>query len=252
METSENIKKKKSTFREYAEALGMAILIAFVLRSFVVEAFKIPSGSMIPNLLIGDHLFVNKFVYGFRVPFTHHWLYRFRIPESGESIVFAFPNDNSKDFIKRVIGVPGDKVLVSGDDIWVNGERIQRTPVKIKGPTKDNKYLQVTKPKNLDEKRRYRIPFFKGWKQYNISLETLRDQKYFVQYDRFISYGEQEVIVPEGHLFVMGDNRDNSSDSRDWGFVPIDSVKGRAMFIWLSINYRQKSIRWDRIGQWIN
>ena len=101
-EQQQPIKKKKSVVREYAEALGTAILIAFFLRAFVIEAFKIPSGSMIPNLLIGDHLFVNKFTYGIRFPFSHKWIYRFRNPERGESIIFIFPEDPSKDFIKRV------------------------------------------------------------------------------------------------------------------------------------------------------
>jgi signal peptidase I len=246
-------KKKKSAWREYIEAFGMAILIAFILRSFVVEAFKIPSGSMIPNLLIGDHLFVSKFTYGIRVPFTHHWIYRIRNPERGESIVFTFPEDPSKDFIKRVVGISGDKVLVSGDEIWVNGARLQRTAVQIDGLGPDQHRLNIIKPAEAKESsRRYQIPYFPGWDQFHYAYENAHNHRYLVQYDQFVNYQEIELTVPEESLFVMGDNRDNSSDSRDWGFVPMKNLKGKALFIWLSIDYNKRRIRWDRFGQWIN
>src|SRR3989338_1961782 len=204
-EQQQPIKKKKSVVREYAEALGTAILIAFFLRAFVIEAFKIPSGSMIPNLLIGDHLFVNKFTYGIRFPFSHKWIYRFRNPERGESIIFIFPEDPSKDFIKRVIGLPGDRLLISGDEICVNNERLQRTPLKIQGLDKSHQYLNIIRPANAHELgRRYQVPYFPGWKDYNYYYESNNDgKKHIVQYDNFINYEEQEWTVPDDMLFAV-------------------------------------------------
>src|SRR3989344_2674115 len=126
---AENNSKKKnkgSVFREYAEAIIVAVGVALILRAFVVEAFKIPSPSMVPTLRIGDHIFVNKFVYGFRIPFTKKKFFQWRQPKRGEVIVFIFPEDPSKDYIKRVIGIPGDKIQIRSDDIFINGEKVPR------------------------------------------------------------------------------------------------------------------------------
>lgn len=229
-------KKKKGGVREYAEALITALLVAFVIRSFVIEAFKIPSGSMIPTLMIGDHIFVNKFIYGLRVPFTKKKIVTFGSPQRGESVVFMYPSDDSKDFIKRIIGLPGDRVQLRGDEILINSVAVERQPIQIE-PGADG-LLQ----------------------DFMYYFEKLGDVNHLVQFDHRLPDENREWEVPEGQLFVMGDNRDNSSDSREWGFVPLENVKGKAMFIWLSLDYDAISegprnfsqwVRWNRFGKWI-
>lgn len=251
-ETIEKPKRKKGIFREYGEALLTALLVAFVIRSFVIEAFKIPSGSMIPTLMIGDHIFVNKFVYGLRIPFTKKRIVTFRTPERGEAIVFIYPLDDSKDFIKRAIGLPGDKIKISGDDLFVNGGLVDRQPIKI-APDQENRpsLLKVIPEAVADQVGVHTIPVFAGWEEFKYYAEKINGTNHLVQFDDRPSYTDAEFEVPPDHLFVMGDNRDNSSDSRDWGFVPLENVKGKAMFVWLSIDYDRKNLRWDRFGKWI-
>ena len=238
----------KSALREYAESIGLAVLFALILRGFVIEAFKIPTGSMIPTLLVGDHLFVNKFIYGIRIPFTETYVTRFNQPKKGEIVVFTFPTgeaqryiakqppsrreciersslDDEKDFIKRIVGTEGDTVALRDEHLIINGTPVERSFVK-KEPT--GKFLH---PHEIHEQ------------------EKLGGHKYTIQYtgsDR--DFGP--VKVKEDHVFVMGDNRDNSSDSRCWGQVPVENIKGRAMFIWLSIG--PESYRWDRVGKVIH
>ena len=237
----------KSTWREYVESIGLAIIFAFVLRGFVIEAFKIPTGSMIPTLEIGDHLFVNKFVYGVRLPFTQKFLTRFSEPKSGDVVVFTFPREEAKahlakqptqrrqcidrgsleeekDFIKRIVGVAGDTVELRDNLLIINDEPVKREFEKK--DTTDN-YLY---PYSVRER------------------ETLGEHEYSVKYEgRDDDFGP--VKVKDGHVFVMGDNRDHSSDSRCWGQVPIDNIKGSAMIIWWSIG--PERVRWGRIGQLI-
>jgi signal peptidase I len=240
--------KEKSVFREYAESIGLAVLFALVLRGFVIEAFKIPTGSMIPTLLVGDHLFVNKFIYGIRVPFTETYLTRFEEPQRGEVVVFEFPRAEAreylakqpasrrecidtgslheeKDFIKRIVGVGGDTIELRDNHLIVNGEPLERTFVS-KESTGNFLY-----PHRISE------------------MEVLNGHKYTIQYS-----GADEnfgpIKVKEGHIFAMGDNRDNSSDGRCWGQVPVEYIKGRAMIIWLSIG--PEAYRWDRIGKVIH
>jgi signal peptidase I len=177
---------RKSTAREYTESIGVAVLIALFLRAFVVEAFKIPSGSMIPTLQVGDHIFVNKFIYGVRVPFTNiKFGMEYRKPRRGEVIVFIYPKEPDKDFIKRIVAVENDTVEVRDNQIFVNGVGVPRSHVDG-----DCNYGGV--------------------------------------------HSTRPVTVPKDSVFVMGDNRDNSHDSRFWGFVPFDLIKGKAMIIWWS------------------
>jgi signal peptidase I len=178
--------RKKSAFREYAEAAAIAILLALFIRAFVVQAFKIPSGSMEPTLLVGDHILVNKFLYGVKLPYLQTTLIPISTPARGDIIVFIYPEDKSKDFIKRVIGIPGDRVQMQDKEILINGK-----------------------------------PF---------------DDKYGVYDERAGSTSRSfgPVVVPKDHYFVMGDNRDHSMDSRYWGFVPSDAVKGKAFIIYWS------------------
>lgn len=208
-----SIEKKKSVFREYAEAIGIAILLALFIRTFVVQAFKIPSGSMLPTLLIGDHLLVNKFIYGIRVPFSGKLLVPIKDPESGDIIVFKFPKDRSIDYIKRVVGVPGDRIEVKDKKLYRNGKRTEDPHAHFSST--------AVLPAAVSPK------------------------------DNF-----GPVTVPEGKYFVMGDNRDNSSDSRFWGFVDASDVLGKAFIIYwswdideplLSVD-RFTSIRWGRLA----
>ncbi|MBI4196260.1 MAG: signal peptidase I [Deltaproteobacteria bacterium] len=246
------IPKKKSKWREYTESLLVALLIAFFIRSFGVEAFKIPSGSMIPTLLVGDHLFVNKFVYGLRVPFTKKKLVHFKSPERGEAIVFIYPIDESKDFIKRVVGLPGDQIRMDGENVFVNGQELERQAISIKpGQNPHTSLLQVVPDATASESGIETIPYHPGWDDYNYYLENNGSHHYLVQYEASPSYDDRTLTVPPNHLFVMGDNRDNSSDSREWGFVPIENVKGKAMFIWLSLDFEAGRLRWQRFGKWI-
>lgn len=243
---------KKGKWREYAESLFVALLIAFFIRSFVIEAFKIPSSSMTPTLVVGDHIFVNKFIYGLRIPLTKKKIVHFRNPKRGEAIVFIYPLDEGKDFIKRVVGLPGDSIQIRGDDVLVNGEKIDRQPIRI-DPSQNpqSPRLRVIPDAAANEVHVASIPVFPGWRDFSYFVESLGSEHHLVQFDAGRSYDSRDFIVPTGHLFVMGDNRDNSSDSRDWGFVPLENVKGKAMFVWLSIDTDRKTLRWDRFGKWI-
>ena len=200
----EQNKKVKSTFREYAEAIGMALLLALFIRTFVVQAFKIPSGSMIPTLQIGDHILVNKLAYGVRAPLWGHYMVEFKSPQRGDVVVFIFPEDRTKDFIKRVVGVAGDTVEIRGKKVYVNGKAVDDPHAYFEG---DN------------------VP---GGVQ-------IRDD-----------YGPKKV--PANHIFVMGDNRDKSYDSRFWGYVSLDDVKGKAFLIYWSWDGNDRWVRWERLG----
>lgn len=195
-------KKKKSIWREYTEALIVALALALVIRTFVVQAFKIPSESMLNTLQVGDHLLASKFAYGLKIPFTDHYIYQGNDPQRGDVIIFEYPNDPSVDYIKRVIGVPGDVIEVRDKQLYRNG-----LPVK-------EAYIRHTDPD---------------------SIEPLRD-----------NYAA--VRVPPDKYFVMGDNRDNSLDSRFWGFVDRKAIKAKAWRIYWSWGGLD-NIRWTRLGQ---
>lgn len=204
---SEN--KTKSVIREYTEAIVIALILALFIRTFVVQAFKIPSGSMIPTLLIGDHILVNKFSYGIKNPFTDATWVELGTPEQFDIIVFKYPENPSQDFIKRVVGVAGDRIEIKNKKVFVNGR-----PIIVENAV------------NLDPKT------FAG-------PNPPRD-----------NYGP--VTVPQNSLFVMGDNRDNSHDSRFWGFVDLKAVKGKAFMLYWSWNKEDFSVRWRRIGDMIH
>jgi signal peptidase I len=188
---------------EYLEALAVALVLAFVIRTFVVQAFKIPSGSMLDTLLIGDHLLVNKFLYGTRIPFTDKVVMPLEDPQRGDVIVFEFPEDPSKDFIKRIVGVPGDVVEMKDKALFRNGEKLVES------------YIKHTDP----------------------SIQPRRD-----------NFGP--ITVPAGKYFVLGDNRDESYDSRFWGFVDKDKIRGKAWVIYWSWD-GPADIRFDRIGRMV-
>lgn len=197
---------KKKFIKEYIEPIVIAVLIALFIRAFVVQAFKIPSSSMEPTLLVGDHLLVNKFIYGIRIPYTDIKFFQYRKPQRGDIIVFIFPKDRKKDFIKRVIATEGEKVVIIRNKIYINDKLIDDP-----------------------------------WGHFTMPRSTIED------------YGP--VKVPEDSLFVMGDNRDNSQDSRFWGFVKLNEVKGKALIIYFSWDSNSQDplnkIRWVRFGKLI-
>jgi len=207
------VPKKKSTIREYAEAIIIAILLALVIRTFVIQAFKIPSGSMKPTLLIGDHILVNKFIYGIRIPYWNKEWVHFGNPARGDIIVFRYPVDPSKDFIKRVVGTPGDWIRIDNKKVYVNDKLIEEPHVRHSHP--EILPASVSPRDNLGA-----------------------------------------ILVPPESFFVMGDNRDESYDSRFWKFVDFSAIKGKAFVIYwswnsegsLSLNPEKSFIRWNRIG----
>lgn len=211
------LRKNKSVFREYFEAICVAILLALFIRTFVVQAFKIPSGSMLPTLLIGDHLLVNKFIYGIRVPFTGQILIPIKSPKQGDVVVFRFPKDRNIDYIKRVIGIPGDTIEIKDKKVFINGE-----------------------------------PFNDPHAQFSSSAVLSADAS---PRDNL-----GPIVVPEQRIFVMGDNRDNSYDSRFWGFVEQRDMLGKAFILYWSWDIdkplfsleRFTSIRFGRLANLID
>jgi len=223
---------KKSPTRQYVESIGAVVFVALCLRSFVVEAYQIPSGSMIPTLQVGDHIFVNKLVYGVRIPFTEiKFATHYREPQPGEIIVFTHPRDHNEDLIKRVVAVGGDEVLVRDNIVYVNGKAAARRDA---GETRYWDYDEGTQEWSQKDGEAF------AQKIGPASFTTLQDPTRPPS-----NFGP--VTVPKGKLFVMGDNRDNSADSRFWGFVPLNLVRGRAMVVWWS-HGQPEGIRFARFG----
>jgi signal peptidase I len=219
--SSEAAPYRKSTAREYFESICVAVILALFVRTFVVQAFKIPTGSMENNLLIGDHLLVNKFVFAPTLSSLERSLLPIDPIERGDVIVFKYPEQPDRDFIKRVIGLPGETIEMRNKKVYINGQPLDEPYVHFIFPPDDAASDATT--------------------------ITLHDV------DPTRSYGP--VTVPDRHYFMMGDNRDNSQDSRYWGFMPEDYVKGKALFVYFSFgdDSRQgivqtlSSIRWSRI-----
>jgi signal peptidase I len=212
---------------DYARSLFFVFLIVFLLRSFVVEPFRIPSGSMLPTLKIGDFILVNKFSYGLRMPLSNETLITTTKPERGDIAVFHYPVYPEVDFIKRIIGLPGDKISYINKNLYINGQKLaQKYQAKIQVP--DN---SATKPSKL----------------YKETIGNITHEMLTMPTRSSVSF--KKLKVPEGHYFVMGDNRDNSEDSRYWGFVSQKKLIGQAFMVWFSWNGRDTSIRWHQIGK---
>ncbi len=226
-----SIRKRGTVYREYIEPFLIAVVAALFIRQFVVEAFKIPSGSMIPTLRIGDHLLVNKFVYGPRIPFTDLRIFTWKEPKRGEIIVFRYPEDEKKNFIKRVVGLPGDKVQIAQGRLLINDQPVPRDDRGLADDTEE----QASGFSIFGRPRRYE--------------EQLGSFKHFIQYHREpVHENHGPVLVPKDSVFVMGDNRDNSQDSRVWGFVKTRKILGRALIIYWSWDGDDRWVRWERIG----
>ncbi len=216
---------------EYAKSFFPVILLVFVLRSFLVEPFKIPSGSMMPTLLAGDYILVNKFTYGLRVPILNNTFVEMNKPKQGDVIVFHYPPDPKIDYIKRVVGVPGDKIQYQDKQLIINGKKLD--------VTFENNYEYEMQGANIISARKSKEQL--GAVQHDILVHDIPNQYNADMPGAKLQDGET-ITVPEDSYFAMGDNRDNSADSRVWGFVPEKNLVGRAFYIWMNFD------QFSRIG----
>ena len=201
------------------------LLIVLFLRSFLAEPFRIPSGSMLPTLLIGDYILVNKYNYGIRLPITKSKILEVSSPDRGDVIVFRYPGNEKINFIKRVIGIPGDKIKYIDKKLYVNN---------------------IEYKQNKEKKHKYMDEFSRP--ELDIYLESNNKSSYNILNDNMSPANDDEFIVPTKKYFVMGDNRDHSSDSRYWGFVPEKNLVGKAFLIWMNFNSKNFSMKYNRIG----
>jgi signal peptidase I len=212
---------------EYSRSFFPVFFIVLLLRSFLIEPFRIPSGSLEPTLLVGDFVAVNKFSYGFRLPVVEKKIIPVANPKTGEIAVFRWPPEPKYDYIKRVIGTPGDKISYHNKTLTINGKQAKQT------------FIEYT----MDESSGRPVAKYK---------ENLNG----VVHDIFIRADmpavDFEVVVPEGNYFMMGDNRDDSADSRFWGFVPDNYLRGKAFLVWMSWNGKTDNLRWSKIGRLIH
>ncbi len=238
-DAGEKEKKAEPLMVDYARSFFPIFLFVLLLRAFVVEPFRIPSGSMMPTLLVGDFILVNKFAYGLRMPVTKSKLVEIDEPQRGDVVVFRYPKEPKLDYIKRLIGLPGDRIAYHNKTLYVNGKAMPQERIGTYEAVGSGKRMQG------------------AWK--------LRENLDGVEHSILINprvpdFGPGchvlaggEVTVPEGHYFVMGDNRDNSNDSRCWGFVPEQNLVGKAFMIWLSFDPNRSGIfDWSRVGQSIH
>lgn len=208
-------------FVEYAKSFFPVLFVVFVLRSFLVEPFQIPSSSMVPTLQVGDYILVNKFTYGIRLPVVRSKVLALNEPRRGDVMVFFPPHMNDTYFIKRVVGLPGDKISYRNKEIHVNGKRLEREHLAT---------------------------FPDGTARYQLELETLGEARHLMQTNDLRQARSFSVIVKPGHYFMMGDNRDNSSDSRIWGQVPEQDIVGKAFAIWMHWDALFSLPSFSRIG----
>jgi signal peptidase I len=211
---------------EYARSFFPVVLVVLLLRSFLAEPFRIPSGSMMPTLLIGDFILVNKFTYGVRLPVLNTKIIKISEPKRGDIVVFRYPKQPTVDYIKRVIGLPGDRIAYFDKKVYVNGQLAAQTSL--------GRYEGVGQGANMT-----------GAEHFEENLES-------VNHSILINHGtisvEDVFVVPQGQYFVMGDNRDNSNDSRYWGFVPEANLVGKAFFIWMNWDWQNNGIAFNRLG----
>jgi signal peptidase I len=211
---------------EYARSFFPVVLIVLLLRSFLAEPFRIPSASMMPTLLIGDFILVNKFTYGIRLPVFNTKIVELGKPVRGDIVVFRYPKDPTVDYIKRVIGLPGDKITYDNKKLYVNDQAVNYQSL--------GSYQGVGQGEDMT-----------GAEQLQEDLTGVK-HNILIRHDS--SSAEGVYVVPEGSYFMMGDNRDNSNDGRYWGFVPEENLVGKAFFIWMSWDLEHKGVGLDRIG----
>ncbi|MCL9682600.1 signal peptidase I [Legionella maioricensis] len=219
--------QKPGRIIEYSRSFFPVFFIVLLLRSFLVEPFRIPSGSLEPTLLVGDFVAVNKFAYGLRLPVWEKKVVSIAEPKTGEIAVFRWPPDPSYDYIKRVIGVPGDKISYHNKTLSINGKEMPRT------------FVEYT----MDESSGKAVAKYK---------EDLNGVVHDIFIRADVPATDFDVVVPEGSYFMMGDNRDDSADSRYWGFVPENYLRGKAFLVWMSWNGKTDNLRWSKIGRLIH
>jgi signal peptidase I len=213
---------------DYARSFFPVLLLVFLLRAFLFEPFRIPSGSLEPTLLMGDFILVNKYEYGIRLPVLHKIIRQGAEPQRGDIIVFRWPPNPSIDFIKRVIGLPGDKISYINKELYINGNKIPQDLLREVSVNDDGGDL-IKVLENQED--------LLGVKHHIYIDPSRRSQDY------------KDIIVPEGQYFVMGDNRDDSADSRFWGFVSNGDIVGKAVLVWMSWDSINTGVRWKRLGQ---
>lgn len=216
---------KPSLIVEYARSFFPILLLVLMLRSFIVEPFRIPSVSLEPTLLVGDFILVNKFDYGLRLPVLGKQIIPVGTPQRGDIMVFRYPNNPSMDFIKRVVGLPGDHISYINKTLYVNGKKAVQKKLGYEDP--NARFM----PRELKEEDLLGVKH-----QIYLRDDVAPDNLY-------------DVVVPPNQYFMMGDNRDESNDSRTWGYVPEDNIVGKAFRIWLSVDTSQWELRWNRLGQ---
>lgn len=219
--------QKPTRVIEYSRSFFPVFFIVLLLRSFLVEPFRIPSGSLEPTLLVGDFLAVNKFAYGLRLPVWEKKILPIANPKTGEIVVFRWPPDPSYDYIKRAVGVPGDKIVYHNKILTINGQEMKQTFVEY--TTDESSGKAVAK---------YR--------------ENLNGVEHYIFVRPDVAAIDFEVEVPQGQYFMMGDNRDDSADSRFWGFVSDKYLRGKAFVVWMSWNSNTDMVRWSKIGNLIH
>jgi signal peptidase I len=212
---------------DYGRSFFPIFLVVVLLRSFLVEPFRIPTPSLEPTLLVGDFILVNKYTYGLRLPVINKKVFAVNRPKRGDIVVFRFPPDPTTTYIKRVVGLPGDKIEYKSKQLTINGKAIPQ--------------------EHVDYTTEYR-PGLGQYRKVAKRIETLNGIKHPIYVDPEVSGVDFEKVVPEGHYFVMGDNRDDSADSRVWGFLPDENLLGRAFAVWLSWDSDNTRVRWQRFG----
>lgn len=219
---------------EYSRSFFPVLVIVFIIRSFIIQPYQVPTGSLEPTVLPGDFLAVNQFAYGLRLPIIHKKILNIGEPHRGDIAVFRYPIEPKIDFVKRVIGIPGDHITYSNKTLYINGKEMNQSYI---GTAVDIE--------NGDTVKNYYENLF--GKVHEIYIEPGINDNMTAQ---FLQNGQiyTDVKVPEGHYFVMGDNRDNSADSRFWGLVAEEYLVGKAFMIWFSWDSRDREVRWDRIG----
>lgn len=224
--------KKVPFWIEQSKYFFPILLLVLLIRSFLIEPFRIPTGSLEPTLDIGDFIVVNKFIYGLRLPTIYTKIMPIKEPKRGDIVVFRHPQQ-SVDYIKRVVGLPGDHISYANKVLYINGHPAPQT---FKGYAVDTNAEGVQVPVLEKEE----------------NLEGVKHKIFLRKEDEILDYSlknETTWVVPKGHYFMMGDNRDDSYDSRFWGFVPEDHIKGKAMMVWFSWDHEAHSIRWNRFGE---
>lgn len=240
------------------------VAVVVLIRLFLYEPFRIPSDSMSPTLISGDYIWVRLFAYGLRLPGTGVWLWRVSEPRRGDPVVFEYEREPGKFFIKRVVGIPGDHVVVRDGGLWINGKPVAVEALTISGASRRDKCVAALSgtATNVVPPFLKPVPYTRQMRSFDVLIETIGEGAgHFVQRARKRDpAGDFETTVPDGFYFLMGDNRDRSRDSRTWGLVPRDNIRGRASSIWLSVNRGSVKcaspfggtsswVRWYRIGR---